>query len=120
LYFVTKIRAKGLFWLASRPSDAINFSQAGGSSRLERAGVWWASMSYKERTYYQSFADNQEYIENKWSKQWGDRMNELVFIGQDMEKEKMISDLEQCLLQDSEQHLYDESYGFKDPFPQEL
>jgi G3E family GTPase len=35
------IRAKGLFWLASRPSDALNFSQAGGSSRLEKAGVWW-------------------------------------------------------------------------------
>lgn len=35
------MRAKGLFWLASRPKDALNFSQAGGSFRLEKAGVWW-------------------------------------------------------------------------------
>ncbi len=111
------IRAKGLFWLASRPNDAINFSQAGGSSRLEKAGVWWASMSYAERISYQSFVDNKEYIESKWSKQWGDRMNELVFIGQDIDKETMIAELEQCLLQDHEQDLYDKKRELTDPFP---
>jgi G3E family GTPase len=114
------IRAKGLFWLASRPDDAINFSQAGGSSRLEKAGVWWASMTFNERLKYQSFADNREYIESKWSKQWGDRMNELVFIGQDIEKEKMIADLEKCLLQDSEQIQFESKKGFADPFPQDI
>ena len=114
------IRAKGLFWLASRPDDAINFSQAGGSSRLEKAGVWWASMTFNERLKYQSFADNREYIESKWSKQWGDRMNELVFIGQDIEKEKMIADLEKCLLQDSEQLQFESKKGFADPFPKDI
>ena len=114
------IRAKGLFWLASRPNDAINFSQAGGSSRLEKAGVWWASMTFNERLKYQSFADNREYIESKWSKQWGDRMNELVFIGQDIEKEKMIADLEKCLLQDSEQIQFESKKGFADPFPKDI
>ncbi|GAQ14678.1 hypothetical protein MODO_2364 [Myroides odoratimimus] len=34
------LRAKGLFWIASRPDEIFNFSQAGGSSRLENAGVW--------------------------------------------------------------------------------
>ena len=111
------IRAKGLFWLASRPDDAINFSQAGGSSRLERAGVWWCSMPYAERMNYQSFVDHQTMIEKKWSKQWGDRMNELVFIGQDIEKEKMIADLESCLLQDNENYLFDLKIQLDDPFP---
>tara|TARA_B110000240_G_C13501161_1_gene453923 strand:+ start:2113 stop:3315 length:1203 start_codon:yes stop_codon:yes gene_type:complete len=114
------IRAKGLFWLASRPEDAINFSQAGGSSRMERAGVWWASMTYNERINYQAFVDNQEYIESKWSKQWGDRMNELVFIGHDIEKEKMIADLEECLLQNNEQHLFENKTNFTDPFPLDM
>jgi G3E family GTPase len=114
------IRAKGLFWLASRPDDAINFSQAGGSSRLEKAGVWWASMTFNDRLKYQSFADNREYIESKWSKQWGDRMNELVFIGQDIDKEKMIVDLEKCLLQESEQIQFESKKGFADPFPKDI
>ncbi len=116
-YPTSVIRAKGLFWLASRPNDAINFSQAGGSSKLEKAGVWWASMPYGERITYESFADNKEYIEGKWSKQWGDRMNELVFIGQDMEKEKMIDDLKECLLQENEQYLFDQKVKLADPFP---
>lgn len=114
------IRAKGLFWLASRPTDAINFSQAGGSSRLERAGVWWASMPFNERINYQSFIENSEYIESKWSKQWGDRMNEIVFIGQDIDKENMIAELEKCLLQDYEQNLFDKKIVFNDPFPKEI
>lgn len=116
----TIIRTKGLFWLASRPDDAINFSQAGGSSRMERAGVWWASMTFNERTNYQAFVDNKEYIESKWSKQWGDRINELVFIGQDVEKEKMIIDLEKCLLQDDEHDLLEEKNSCIDPFPEEM
>lgn len=119
-YPVGVIRAKGLFWLASRPNDAINFSQAGGSSRLEKAGVWWCSMPYAERIKYQSFADNKADIESRWSKQWGDRMNELVFIGQDIDKEKMIADLEKCLLQDNEQYLFDQKVRLADPFPKDI
>lgn len=114
------IRAKGLFWLASRPSDAINFSQAGGSSRLDKAGFWWVSMPFSERIRYQSYVDNMKYIEDRWHKIWGDRMNEIVFIGQDMQKEKMIADLENCLLQESEQKLFESKEIFDDPFPKEL
>jgi G3E family GTPase len=113
----TVIRAKGLFWLASRPEQALNFSQAGGSSRLERAGVWWCSMPMSERLMYNSFIENQAYIENKWDKLWGDRMNELVFIGQYIEKDKMISNLEECLLRDDENYLFENNFKFIDPFP---
>lgn len=114
------IRAKGLFWLASRPNDAINFSQAGGSLRIEKAGVWWASMPFAERIKYQSFLENREYIEGKWDKQWGDRQNELVFIGQDIDKEKIIADLEKCLLQESEQEQFETNKCFIDPFPENI
>lgn len=114
------IRAKGLFWLASRPNDAINFSQAGGSSRLDRAGVWWCSMPYHERVQYPSFVHHREQIEQGWGKRWGDRKNELVFIGQDMDKEKILADLEKCLLQEDERYLFDNSIRFNDPFPEEL
>ncbi len=111
------IRAKGLFWLASRPDDALNFSQAGGSSRLEPAGVWWCSMPYRERIRYASFVHNRGAIESRWSRQWGDRMNELVFIGQDMDKEGMTEDLERCLLREGEVKMFERGTPFADPFP---
>ena len=119
-YPVGVIRAKGLFWLLSRPDDALNFSQAGGSSRLEKAGVWWSSMSFEERMRYASFAHNRELIESRWDKKWGDRMNELVFIGQDMDKEKMVADLENCLITDGEQSLFGKKIQFNDPFPKNI
>jgi G3E family GTPase len=111
------IRAKGLFWLASRPDEAISFSQAGGSSRLEKAGVWWCSMPYSERISYEAYIYNETYIKSKWDKKWGDRTNELVFIGQYMDKEKIMNELENCLLQDNEIDLFDKKEAFIDPFP---
>jgi len=111
------IRGKGLFWLASRPDDAINFSQAGGSSRLEKAGVWWCSMPYRKRIRYADYIYNKEYIESRWSKQWGDRMNEIVFIGQDIEKEKMMTDLENCLCTETEIKASEKGLRFQDDFP---
>jgi G3E family GTPase len=114
------IRAKGLFWLASRPDDVINFSQAGGSSRLERAGVWWCSMPFDERIRYASFVHNKQYIEAKWDKRWGDRQNELVFIGQDMDQDKIIGELTECLLQEKEYQLFDHPMMISDPFPADI
>lgn len=42
------------------------------------------------------------------------------FIGQDIDKEKMIADLEKCLLQDSDQEQFKTKKGFADPFPKEI
>lgn len=118
-YPASMLRAKGLFWIASRPNDAISFSQAGGSSRIERAGVWWVSMPFSERIRYTAYHDNQEFIEGKWDSQWGDRMNELVFIGQDIDTLSITSALEKCLLQSSEVVDFESGLGFDDPFPLE-
>jgi G3E family GTPase len=114
------IRAKGLFWLASRPNDAINFSQAGGSVRMERAGVWWASMPYSDRINYPSFVYNRQFIESRWDDDFGDRMNELVFIGQDLEKETMTKRLEECLVQLDENYSINSPEQLKDPFPEHI
>lgn len=116
----TIIRSKGLFWLASRPKDAISFSQAGGSSRLERAGVWWCSMPFSERIQFEAYVNNKDFIEDKWDATWGDRLNELVFIGQDLNKEEIIDDLEDCLLQENEMSLFENYHKLVDPFPKEI
>lgn len=111
------IRAKGLFWLLSRPDEALNFSQAGGSSRVDRAGVWWCSMPFEERMRYVSYVHNRESIESRWDEQWGDRINELVFIGQHMDQGEITADLESCLLREDEFHLFGKKIQFNDPFP---
>jgi len=92
------IRSKGLFWLASRPDQALVWSSAGGSCKADYAGVWWASMPFQERINYPAFMENQEYIEVGWDPNFGDRKTELVFIGQYLDKDKIYDELESCLL----------------------
>lgn len=110
------IRSKGLFWIASAPDDALNFSQAGGSSRLENAGVWWASMPYQKRIKFHDFVENQELIEKNWSKDFGDRHNELVFIGEHLNKEELTKELNSCLITDAEFLDLLAGKSFADPF----
>lgn len=100
------IRSKGLFWLASRSEHAIIWSTAGGSFKLDNAGVWWASMPYGERIKYDVFIENKNLIESEWDDIFGDRKIELVFIGQHLEKEDMIDHLNDCLLTDQEVELW--------------
>lgn len=96
------IRAKGLFWMASRPNVAVSFSQAGGSLRIESAGVWWCSIPESERYRYADYLEHREAIEARWHPQWADRKTELVFIGQNLNREKYLSELERCLLSEEE------------------
>jgi len=111
------IRSKGLFWLASRPDDALNWSQAGGSLRAESAGVWWASMPFKERSQYASFLNNQAQIESRWDKRFGDRQNEVVIIGQDLNEDLITKEMEACLCTEEEIKSMETGAVFNDPFP---
>ena len=111
------IRSKGLFWIASRPDEALNWSQAGGSLRAESAGVWWASMTFRERSQYASFLHNQQQIESRWDKRFGDRQNELVIIGQDLNEDLICLELEKCLCTEEEILKMESGGKFIDPFP---
>lgn len=111
------IRSKGIFWLASRRNDAINFSQAGGSFRAESAGVWWCSMPYGDRIRYHAFIENRAEIEFRWDKRFGDRINEFVIIGQQMDKTAILLDLADCLCNAAEIEAMEKGYTFNDRFP---
>ena len=112
------IRSKGVFWLASRPGDALNWSQAGSTVNLDKAGVWWDSMPYSERIRYQAFVDNQQEIEARWSQLFGDRYNELVIIGQSINEAVITAELDTCLCSAEELlQLKQQPSSFKDPFP---
>lgn len=114
---VSIIRSKGLFYIASRKDQAISWSQAGGSLKADPVGVWWASMSFKQRSQYASFIENQRWIESKWDKLFGDRMNELVLIGQYPNEEEILKELKACLLTDQELNLYFAGKSFQDNWP---
>lgn len=113
------IRAKGLFWMASRPDTAISFSQAGGSLRLESAGSWWSSMPEEMRYQYPSYAEIRGDLLKRWHPQWEDRKNELVFIGQNLDKEKCLAELEACLLTEDEADDWRFTW-WKDEFPKNI
>ena len=111
------IRSKGLFWLASRPNQALVWGQAGGSLKADSAGVWWGSMSFDKRSQYLGFLENQDEIERHWHEVFGDRKNEIVFIGIDMDKEAIVAALNKCL---SSTHELDAEYwteGYEDDWP---
>lgn len=59
-------------------------------------------MSFQERIKYESFVENKDITEDQWHITFGDRKNELVFIGQDMDTVKIKEDLERCLCDDEE------------------
>lgn len=113
----TIIRSKGLFWIASRPDQALVWSQAGGSLRADSAGVWWSSMSFARRTQYLVFIENQKEIESGWDKFFGDRKNEIVFIGQDMDEASIKAELDACLATEQELDTGRWEAGYADNWP---
>ena len=112
------IRSKGLFWIASRPDQALIWSTAGGSIKTDSAGVWWASMPFSERINYANFVNNQDQIESDWDTNFGDRKIELVFIGQQLDVLKITEQLDSCLLNEAEQILFkDNKFPLTDNWP---
>lgn len=111
------VRSKGVFWMASRPADVLLWSQAGGSQQAEVYGKWWASLSMKDRAMNPAYTENQDFIQKKWDKTWGDRLNELVIIGQRLEEERVRNELEKCLCNQVEIDHYLNGGKFDDHWP---
>lgn len=86
--------------------------------KAEGAGVWWASMPFGERIKHQNFADNQEIIEERWTPEFGDRLNELVMIGINLDKEAVTNQMLKCICTDEEIMLMQSGmFDTKDDFP---
>ncbi|MBX3747156.1 MAG: zinc metallochaperone GTPase ZigA [Verrucomicrobiae bacterium] len=109
------LRSKGYFWLATRMDWAGHLSQAGAACRTEAAGFWWAAV---ERDQWPEDEDQRRGIEALWVEPWGDRRQEIVIIGQDMDQEALTARLNACLLTREEMGLGPEAWAatFPDPF----
>ncbi|SHF43684.1 GTPase, G3E family [Ruegeria intermedia] len=89
------IRAKGHFWIATRPEWVAEFSLAGALSSVKPIGTWWASVP-QER--WPDHASAREYMQRHWVEPWGDRRQELVFIGSGIDWPALEEKLDACLV----------------------
>jgi G3E family GTPase len=94
----TVVRAKGLFWLATRFEEAGDLSLAGTQLQLKAAGWWWSIVDESE--WPESIKEQAKI--NNWQSPYFDHRQELVFIGIDMDKDTIINGLNDCLLTDEE------------------
>ena len=111
------IRSKGYFWLATRPQFAGHWSQAGGIARYGFAGMFWKAVP--KESWPQDIYSLDAIYEN-WEEPFGDMRQELVFIGQGLDKEQVTKALDECLLSDSDLLQGRAHWAtFDDPFPDE-
>ncbi|NRA44824.1 MAG: GTP-binding protein [Oligoflexales bacterium] len=97
------VRSKGVFWIASRPDDVGVWSQAGGSCSAHFEGKWFAGIPQSEW----NFESDEEFksFEKDWDDTYGDRIQEIVIIGQNMDHDEVTKLLDECLLTASEQSM---------------
>jgi G3E family GTPase len=109
------LRVKGLFWIASRPNFIGLWSQAGQVVSLECAGRWYAASPQEE---WPTDQDDLDILKRDWDEVYGDRGQELVFIGQDLDETLATKKLNACLVTEEEDKGGVPIWKrFKDPLP---
>ena len=108
------VRAKGHFWLATRPDWVGEVSIAGAMCRVEGLGRWWAAI---QKSNWPDHDEWRNHMKKHWHKIWGDRRQELVFIGADMDKAAITTMLDDCLVGELEPARFDVSAHSRLPDP---
>ena len=108
------IRAKGHFWIATRPDWVAEFSLAGALSSVNPLGTWWASVPIER---WPSEEHAQAYLAAHWQEPWGDRRQEIVFIGSGIDWPELRSRLDNCLVPKNLASSPDTLPDMPDPFP---
>ena len=110
------IRAKGFFWISSRPNFVGEVSQAGAFVRHQGIGKWWAAVNEEQWPDDKSFRLN---INKIWAKGYGDRRQEIVFIGlkNEMNESLIKNKLDGFLIKNYSINLAN-TLKYKDPFPE--
>lgn len=89
------LRSKGIFWFANKMQHSIDWSQAGGSSSVSPGAQWWCDIDPEDWPEYEDLIAS---LGADWKEPYGDRRQEVVFIGIDMDKEWLTFGLDSCLL----------------------
>ncbi|KAK7512051.1 cobalamin synthesis protein [Phyllosticta citriasiana] len=89
-------RSKGWLWFATRPTQAGSWNTAGAMLRIEYEQDWFCCMEPEE--WGADDPDVRKAVEKDFEGEWGDRRQEIVFIGEDLDKERITRELDACLL----------------------
>jgi G3E family GTPase len=109
------MRSKGLFWLASRMNESGLWAQAGHASSHQSAGRWWSSVSPELWPDDENIRGS---IEAECQGPYGDRRQEIVVIGEQLDEAALRQRLDACLLDDSEMQMGPMGWTqLPDPFP---
>lgn len=110
------IRAKGFFWLASRMHWVGELAIAGALLRHQAAGRWWANVPKNRWPEDEAW---RKMIKEIWSEPFGDRRQEMVFIGTGIDEATLRKQLDNCLLTEKEmQSSWKRWEKLPDPFPE--
>lgn len=109
------IRSKGHFWIASRPDWVVEFSLAGALSSISPLGNWWATVPEERRP---TDPTAQAYMTAHWQEPWGDRRQEIVFIGADIDWPALKEKLDSCLVPEETASSLSELPDYSDPLPE--
>lgn len=109
----TVIRAKGHFWLATRPNFLGELAVAGSQTITARMGRWWAAVP---KNIWPEDGSFEEFVMKHWDPIWGDRRQELVFIGISMDEKRIRRELDDCLVA-SDAFTPEQWIALADPFP---
>jgi G3E family GTPase len=93
------LRSKGVLWLASQPAAMLLWSRAGRLMEIQRLGVWWDALPQNRRPDDPQF---QQWLQSIWDDEFGDRRQECIFIGHDMNEDSIRKGLDACLVTDKE------------------
>lgn len=88
------IRAKGMVYFGEEYDTCYLFEQAGKQIKMTNAGRWFATMPKEE--LMQMMAQD-AHLRADWDEVYGDRMQKLVFIGQNLDKDAITNELDKCL-----------------------
>lgn len=109
------LRSKGFVWLASRHDFAYLWSQAGVCIQVDPAGYWWSALPESEWPADPEFVAT---TKAEFDGHYGDRRQEIVFIGLDMDRQAIERALGECLLTDEEMRQGPAAWAsFADPLP---
>jgi G3E family GTPase len=109
------LRAKGFFWLATRPQHIASWSQAGQMLEVQPSGFWYAAIDPED---WDLDEEGRAEIDALWHPELGDRRQELAIIGQRLDVAGLTAMLDACLLTPEEMDRGESHWlGLTDPFP---